>query len=162
MNTSKPARPKRTFGVKTQNNDNKYEQEKLINANTSIQNEIEYNKRNTTSTPENNFISFENLYENSNFEFYACPICNEEIFGLYQLNIHLDTVHTENQSGNVILSLFKKTQKITEEITGTSKCIFLFYIFFYTTFKINIIIIIIIIIYYNINEIYIFFFKLFF
>lgn len=121
MNTSKPARPKRTFGVKTQNNDNKYEQEKLINANTSIQNEIEYNKRNTTSTPENNFISFENLYENSNFEFYACPICNEEIFGLYQLNIHLDTVHTENQSGNVILSLFKKTQKITEEITGTSK-----------------------------------------
>jgi hypothetical protein len=124
MSTSNAAKPKRIFGIKAQNNDLKFEQEKLINTN-SIQNEVEYNKRNSCVSPENasfeynSFFSFEDNY--GNFEFYACPICNEEIFGLYQLNIHLDTVHTENKSQNVILSLFKKTQKITEEITGTSK-----------------------------------------
>ncbi|ORX87073.1 hypothetical protein BCR32DRAFT_16335 [Anaeromyces robustus] len=117
-------RPKRTFGIKVQENNSKFE-EKFINTNNIIHNEVEYNKRNSTLSPNdnnnNNFISFEDSYQNSNFEFYECPICNEEILGLYQLNIHLDTVHTENKSGNVILSLFKKTQKITEEITGTTK-----------------------------------------
>ena len=117
--STQSARPKRTFGVKTldNNNNNNFKQAKLINTNISIQNEVEYNTRNAAISPEGSFLTMDtDALRNSYFE---CPICHEEIFGIYQLNNHLDTVHTENQSGNVILSLFKKTQKITEEITGT-------------------------------------------
>ncbi|ORX44338.1 hypothetical protein BCR36DRAFT_586194 [Piromyces finnis] len=111
------ARSKRTFGVKAQdNNNNSSENENLLNVNLSIDNEVEYNKRNVVLSPEASLLTMDSISLKNNY--FECPICNEEIFGIFQLNNHLDIVHTENQSGNVILSIFRKTQKITEDITG--------------------------------------------